>query len=515
MRKGDVQYAYPNTLFVAAKVAIEALTGVPTGSEAYANDNPTAPYGTFNGLTWDWQPLVGGISDAASDGFAYGRKDAAWAKVGGLALANTWTANQKIQSTGVATLTLEHSGGTASNPYQTTAIDFNAGAWIRQSVAYTTASNYISFSIIKSGVETNYLTANYLGNIRLGGTGLDVGIVGPTYIWANALGISDTRAAGLHIVHTGIGGALSGATMKIQSVSLGGPDYPESIILESKQGAGVQNTNQLYLSWSGFVGVGIYPLAKSHIYDTTTTANAIKEIQRIEAAVSTAATGGSDLFGACTNFAAESATDGTSKLLAMFAGQFKTAAAATFLGKAVIGAYDYNSPTTPRIGLEIEGDGSAVRIGFLGATPVVQQLAATDLGVVLSNLGLRVAGTAYPITTSGAVTISDVNYTSSTPAALSGDVNDWDLGNVTFVRANGGAADRIITGIVARADGHLLKIHNIGTTNKLSFSNQSGSSSAANRLINANAGTTEILPNHAIQYIYDATTARWREETHL
>jgi hypothetical protein len=58
MRKGDVQYAYPNTLFVAAKVAIEALTGVPTGSEAYANDNPTAPYGTFNGLTWDWQPLA-------------------------------------------------------------------------------------------------------------------------------------------------------------------------------------------------------------------------------------------------------------------------------------------------------------------------------------------------------------------------------------------------------------------------------------------------------------------------
>lgn len=41
-----------------------------------------------------------------------------------------------------------------------------------------------------------------------------------------------------------------------------------------------------------------------------------------------------------------------------------------------------------------------------GATPVVQPGATTDLGTVLSTLGLRSSGTAYPITTSGAVNFS-------------------------------------------------------------------------------------------------------------
>lgn len=46
------------------------------------------------------------------------------------------------------------------------------------------------------------------------------------------------------------------------------------------------------------------------------------------------------------------------------------------------------------------------KIGFFGTTPVAQQAAATDLGTVLSNLGFRVAGTAYPITTSGTLTLT-------------------------------------------------------------------------------------------------------------
>lgn len=61
------------------------------------------------------------------------------------------------------------------------------------------------------------------------------------------------------------------------------------------------------------------------------------------------------------------------------------------------------------------GTATSQKIGFFNAAPVVQQVATTDLGVALSNLGLRAAGTAYTITTSGAValtgtvTITDVN----------------------------------------------------------------------------------------------------------
>lgn len=54
------------------------------------------------------------------------------------------------------------------------------------------------------------------------------------------------------------------------------------------------------------------------------------------------------------------------------------------------------------------GTATSQKLGFFNATPVVQQVATTDLGVALSNLGLRAAGTAYTITTSGAVAFSGV-----------------------------------------------------------------------------------------------------------
>jgi len=90
--------------------------------------------------------------------------------------------------------------------------------------------------------------------------------------------------------------------------------------------------------------------------------------------------------------------------------------------KLSFSAYD----TAARLGLEIEASGTAAKLGFFGATTVVQQLAATDLGVALSNLGLRAAGTAYPITTSGAVNLQGVtklgdgatNYANFTAAGI-------------------------------------------------------------------------------------------------
>jgi hypothetical protein len=115
------------------------------------------------------------------------------------------------------------------------------------------------------------------------------------------------------------------------------------------------------------------------------------------------------------------------------------------------------------------------------------------------------------------ITSPALRLTSSTPTTLAGDVNNWDVGNKSFIRAAGGAADRIVTGILASgvADGHLMIITNIGTTNKISFANESASSTAANRIITTAAGTVEIPPAHTIQLIYDATTARWREMSHL
>lgn len=56
---------------------------------------------------------------------------------------------------------------------------------------------------------------------------------------------------------------------------------------------------------------------------------------------------------------------------------------------------------------EVEIDGAlnhdGTTAGFLGNTPIVKQGATVDLGTVLSNFGFRTGGTAYPLTTSGAV----------------------------------------------------------------------------------------------------------------
>lgn len=49
------------------------------------------------------------------------------------------------------------------------------------------------------------------------------------------------------------------------------------------------------------------------------------------------------------------------------------------------------------------GTATNQKLGFFNATPIVQVPAATDLGTVLSNLGLRAAGTAYPLATSAQV----------------------------------------------------------------------------------------------------------------
>lgn len=71
------------------------------------------------------------------------------------------------------------------------------------------------------------------------------------------------------------------------------------------------------------------------------------------------------------------------------------------------------------------GTATSQKLGFFNATPVIQPVATTDLGTVLSGLGLRAAGTAYPITTSGAITATGTTkiqapiHTSATSAANS------------------------------------------------------------------------------------------------
>ena len=59
------------------------------------------------------------------------------------------------------------------------------------------------------------------------------------------------------------------------------------------------------------------------------------------------------------------------------------------------------------------GTTTSQKLGLFNAAPVAQQAATADLGTALSNLGIRAAGTAYPITTSGALALTGVVNTTN------------------------------------------------------------------------------------------------------
>ena len=77
------------------------------------------------------------------------------------------------------------------------------------------------------------------------------------------------------------------------------------------------------------------------------------------------------------------------------------------------------------------GTATSQKLAFFNSTPIVQVVATTDLGVALSNLGLRAAGTAYPITTSGAVTLGSLTATRVPFAGTAGLLSD--SANMTYV----------------------------------------------------------------------------------
>lgn len=75
-------------------------------------------------------------------------------------------------------------------------------------------------------------------------------------------------------------------------------------------------------------------------------------------------------------------------------------------GNLTINAHNIVTDTTT--GMMI-GTSTTQKLGFNGSTPIAKQGATVDLGTVMSNYGFRTGGTAYPITTSGAVTLTGVN----------------------------------------------------------------------------------------------------------
>ena len=115
--------------------------------------------------------------------------------------------------------------------------------------------------------------------------------------------------------------------------------------------------------------VGSYFNGQLYVTRRATDTGAILDVARLEAIISTANTGGAAGFGPGLGMLAETATDGTSQEVAFISAPWVDPVNATRKGKLQFWATD----TARRLGIEIEADGSAAKIGVLGATPIVRQ----------------------------------------------------------------------------------------------------------------------------------------------
>ena len=131
--------------------------------------------------------------------------------------------------------------------------------------------------------------------------------------------------------------------------------------------------------------------------------------------------------------------------------------------------------------------------------------APTASGQILSSTTAGVLSWA----TEGQTTTNGI----TTPSAFTGTQNNYALlsTSATVYRISGSSTP-IINGIIAGADGRQISIINIGATSII-INHQNASATTTNRFILKSAAAATLATDGIITFIYDATTARWREMT--
>ena len=95
----------------------------------------------------------------------------------------------------------------------------------------------------------------------------------------------------------------------------------------------------------------------------------------------------------------------------------------------------------------------------------------------------------------------------TTAAQITSNQNNYDPSDYGVLRLSSDAA-RTITGLSGGVKGRLLRIFNVGSY-AITLSNQSASSSAANRFNFSNAQDAVIAPGSNVALYYDSTQSRW------
>ncbi len=93
-------------------------------------------------------------------------------------------------------------------------------------------------------------------------------------------------------------------------------------------------------------------------------------------------------------------------------------------------------------------------------------------------------------------------------AVSAGNNNNVNVGSFTFVKITSAANNFTITGITGGVDGRRLIIWN-STTRNMSISNESASSTAANRITTNSGGTRSTGGPGTAEFVYDTGSSRW------
>lgn len=182
--------------------------------------------------------------------------------------------------------------------------------------------------------------------------------------------------------------------------------------------------------------------------------------------------------------------------------------------------YDLESPDLAPEIMELQqrsADTSVptVPVGSTGAVLPVSQggTGANTAASARSNLGAAAAGANSDVTSlDAALSITNLvalTLAADTPAQITADQNNYALAAKVVQRLSTDAS-RTVTGLTCTSK--VIIIFNVGA-NDLVLANESGSSSAANRIITGTAANLTLAAAGRALLVYDAASSRWRVVT--
>ena len=209
---------------------------------------------------------------------------------------------------------------------------------------------------------------------------------------------------------------------------------------------------------------------------------------------------------------------GTSTATGVTIGGTTNTTAVTLQGAATATYTIGTSDNTGGITLGNSTATNTISIGSAAGASNTQTINIGTSGTASSTTNVAIGSTIAGVTTLQSQGGVDINSFASISGSLAleagtdysttGTSNNVDFGAVSLIRLTGASA-QTITGIANGTDGEILTIVN-AASQAATISNQSGSSTAANRIITGTGSNLTLLSDASITLAYDSSDSRWR-----